>query len=326
MLQQEAPPPDQPIFCTKCCRVEHSLWPFHQISQWNGDFFERTTLTKLGIEIHAGHRGKPCPYHNWEWEDMDDKGQYGPGTPGLGEDAPSAEVPLELPEAYDGEPDVFIEPGSGAAAQDFPETMFTFALLDDFILDNLECGTLAMNYYSKLKHITSSVFPHLVPDQYQELMRVARQWQQLKLLKWNGFCHERRDLKDGELALFCPACPQPGINVAVLTEDDALVKWLYNRLLVMDGNFKAEHLHPTHPEDEVWLTNGQSFMVARARYKAHLAMSKDSAQRSECNNHMLRTQIEPFPIKESNDLSRLRTSLIEFYASLRSDHLDSHRI
>ncbi|KAG1840759.1 hypothetical protein F4604DRAFT_1690673 [Suillus subluteus] len=338
MLQREAPPLDRPIFCTKCCRAEHSLRPFHWISQWNGDFFERTTLTKLGVEIHAGHGGKPCPHHNWEWEDTDDKGRYAPGTPGPGEDAPSAEVPPEFPEAYDGETDVFVEPGSGAAAQDFPEvnilpagktaitvvhtsgihimsirfcqcpdaetldkqlfkmglfpasftrlkTVFTFALLDDFILDNLECGTSAMNYYSKLKRITSSVFPHLVPDRYRELMRVARQWRQLKLLKWNGFCHERRDPKDGELALFCPACPQTGINVAVPTKDDASPKWLYTRSLVMDGNFKAKHLHPTRPEDEVWLTDGQCFMVARARYQAHLAISKDLAQRSECNNH-----------------------------------------
>ncbi|KAG1839432.1 hypothetical protein F4604DRAFT_1940841 [Suillus subluteus] len=318
--------------------AEHSLWPFHQISQWNGDFFEWTTLTKLGIEIHASHGGKPCPHHDWEWEDIDDEGRYAPGTPGPGEDAPSAEVPPEFPEAYDGEPDVFVEPGLGAAAQDFPEvnilpagktaitvvhtsgvhimsirfcrcpdaktldkqlfkmglfpasftplkTVFTFALLDDFILDNLECRTSAMNYYSKLKRITSSVFPHLVLDRYRELMRVARQWRQLKLLKWNGFCHERRDLKDGELALFCPACPQPGINVAVPTTDDASPKWLYTRSLVMDSNFKAKHLHPTRPEDEVWLTDGQCFMVARARYQAHLAISKDLAQRSECNNH-----------------------------------------
>lgn len=116
-------------------------------------------------------------------------------------------------------------------------------------------------------------------------MRVARQWRQLKLLKWNGFCHERRDPKDGELALFCPACPQPGINVVVPAEDNEATSWLYTRSLVMDGNFKAEHLHPTNPEDEVWLTDGQCFMVTRARYQSHLAMAKDSAQRSECNNH-----------------------------------------
>lgn len=44
-----------------------------------------------------------------------------------------------------------------------PKTAFTFALLDDFIRDNVECGTSAMNYYSKLRHMTSSVFPHSVP-------------------------------------------------------------------------------------------------------------------------------------------------------------------
>jgi hypothetical protein len=42
------------------------------------------------------------------------------------------------------------------------KTAFTFALLNDFTLDNLECSTLAMNYYSKLRCITSSTFPHMV--------------------------------------------------------------------------------------------------------------------------------------------------------------------
>ncbi|KAG2740183.1 hypothetical protein P692DRAFT_201689407, partial [Suillus brevipes Sb2] len=61
--------------------------------------------------------------------------------------------------------------------------------LNDFTLDNLECGTSAMNYYSKIRCVTSSTFPHMVQDRYRELMRVARQWRQLKLLKWHGFGH-----------------------------------------------------------------------------------------------------------------------------------------
>ena len=44
-----------------------------------------------------------------------------------------------------------------------PKTVFTFRVLDDFLMDNLECGTSAMNYYSKLRRMTSSMFPHLVP-------------------------------------------------------------------------------------------------------------------------------------------------------------------
>ncbi|KAG1887748.1 hypothetical protein F4604DRAFT_1674916 [Suillus subluteus] len=115
-------------------------------------------------------------------------------------------------------------------------TAFTFAVLDDFLLDNLECGTSAMNYYSKLRQITSSVFPHLVPDQYRELVRVGRQWRQVKQLKWHGFSHEKS--------------------------------------LVMDGNFKAEHLYLANPTDEVALTNGLGFMA------------QDIVQRLDCNNHL----------------------------------------
>ncbi|KAG1823337.1 hypothetical protein EV424DRAFT_1538494 [Suillus variegatus] len=178
-----------------------------------------------------------------------------------------------------------------------PKTAFTFDVLNDFSLDNLECGTLAMNYYSKLRRMTTSVFPHLVLDHYWELMRVARQWQKLKLLKWNGFGHEEKEVRPGNLALFFPACPQLGINVTLpargTTEDinanngsgQETLSLLYIRSLVMDRNFKAKHLHATNPADEVSLMDGHGFMVGNALYKEHLAIAKDAMQRSECNNH-----------------------------------------
>ncbi|KIK24323.1 hypothetical protein PISMIDRAFT_98759, partial [Pisolithus microcarpus 441] len=43
-----------------------------------------------------------------------------------------------------------------------PSTAFTFSVLDDFLRDNVECGTSGMNYYNKLRRVTSNVFPHLV--------------------------------------------------------------------------------------------------------------------------------------------------------------------
>ena len=56
-----------------------------------------------------------------------------------------------------------------------PSTAFTFSVLDDFLRDNVECGTSGMNYYSKLRRVTSNVFPHLVvvrllPPQSNPLM------------------------------------------------------------------------------------------------------------------------------------------------------------
>jgi hypothetical protein len=43
------------------------------------------------------------------------------------------------------------------------ETAFTFAVLDDFLTDNLECKTTAQQYYSKLQSITNRMFPDNVP-------------------------------------------------------------------------------------------------------------------------------------------------------------------
>lgn len=44
-----------------------------------------------------------------------------------------------------------------------PRTVFTFQVLDDFYLENLECKTPARNFYSKIRRLTSNVFPHVVP-------------------------------------------------------------------------------------------------------------------------------------------------------------------
>lgn len=44
-------------------------------------------------------------------------------------------------------------------------------------------------------------------------MRVFRQWRNLKLRKWFGFAYREDEPAPGELAMFCVACPQDGINL-----------------------------------------------------------------------------------------------------------------
>ncbi|KIK72985.1 hypothetical protein PAXRUDRAFT_70865, partial [Paxillus rubicundulus Ve08.2h10] len=121
---------------------------------------------------------------------------------------------------YPGSPDPHIQLlGSGLfpASTTCLSTVFTFKVLDNFLWDNVECGTTAMNYFSKLKRITSNVFLYLVPmkfsDWYRELLWVARICRVLKLLKWNGFGHDLRVVRLGQLVLFCPAFPQKGVNL-----------------------------------------------------------------------------------------------------------------
>jgi hypothetical protein len=95
-------------------------------------------------------------------------------------------------------------------------TMFTHAVMDDFRLANLECKASAYQYFQKLRRQTSPMSPETVPNLYHELRRMSRIWRWMKKLKWAGAGHQSEPIGDpgpGELANFCPACPQPGINL-----------------------------------------------------------------------------------------------------------------
>ncbi|KAG1784597.1 uncharacterized protein HD556DRAFT_1451631 [Suillus plorans] len=223
--------------------------PFHRISQWTGSFFQETSL------INSTDDSSDF----FQWSDTDDN---------IDDDYP--EGPFIQPVRDSDRPAITVVDKS--AFTPFPYVIANAPVLSAETYSsfkqayNLECGTSAMNYYSKIRRLTSSIFPLMVPDRYRELMRAARQWRQCKLYKWHGFAHKDDQPKDGDLALFCPACPQTGY-------------------LVMDGNFKAEHMHPVNPSDEVSLMDGLGFMVSDERYKSHLAIAQDNVQRSDCNNH-----------------------------------------
>jgi CxC2 like cysteine cluster associated with KDZ transposases len=95
-------------------------------------------------------------------------------------------------------------------------TLFTHAALDDFRLSNLECKASAYQYFQKLRRQTSPMSPDTVPNLYHGLRRMSRLWRWLKKLKWAGVGHRpdgNIETKPGELANFCPACPQPNINL-----------------------------------------------------------------------------------------------------------------
>lgn len=95
------------------------------------------------------------------------------------------------------------------------QTVFTHSVLEDFRLTSLECKASAYQYNQKLCRQTSSMFPDEYPNLYAELRRMSRIWRWLKRLKWAGVGHRPRntELVPGELANFCPACPQPGLNL-----------------------------------------------------------------------------------------------------------------
>ncbi|KAL4065095.1 hypothetical protein J3A83DRAFT_4190533 [Scleroderma citrinum] len=297
LLDMETPP--APWICMSCGGDG-----IYRVQQWNGTFFEESFLRLAGIMIHLGHAGQPCPTggdftqevttdDEDEWEDVEE--DRGPTHLRSPKDRSCLVVHTNGIHYCNvkyytcmGAEDSHLQltmAGLFPATTKQPRTAFTFHVLDDFIRDNVECGTSAMNYYSKLQRITSNGFPHLVPDRSRELLQVSRMWRLLKLLKWQGLHTSPKDAGPGELVLFCLACLQPGVNIP--KEGIDLSQWTFARTLVMDGNFKAEHMHPTDPNNEVWLMDGKGFMVESMPYKEYLKGSTNVVE------HLLASVVVP---------------------------------
>ncbi|KAI5986651.1 hypothetical protein EDD15DRAFT_2373117 [Pisolithus albus] len=304
LLDLEAPP---------LPRISASL-----IQQWTGNFFEDSALhmvsedaiedtdpqdyLQTGLQLHLGHSAAPCPSASTNeapplsgQSQPTTAGKDGDQTKGDRQDTPTMDddewedvdnIPLHLRLPVGSKHLTIIDVTGLFRAKlcpstfDKPSTAFTFSVLDDFLRDNVECGTSGMNYYSKLRRVTSN-------DRYRELLRVARQWRLLKLLKWRGFQDNMNPSKDGDLVIFCAACPQPGINVGPTANLD---DWKYTRAVVMDGNFKAEHMHERRPDDQVWLMDGRGFMVRNPPYQAYLKATPHITEKSSCNNHKVISQ------------------------------------
>lgn len=95
-------------------------------------------------------------------------------------------------------------------------TLFSAQLLDHFRLCNLELKASAYHFYHLLQRLTSPMAPAEVVNLYREFRRMSRIWRWMKRLKWAGYGNatsKSNEASAGQLTVFCPACPQPGINI-----------------------------------------------------------------------------------------------------------------
>ena len=161
-----------PAYCTECCRTSHCRDPFHRIERWTGTFYEPSWLWKVGLVIRLGHQGDRCPdaaNHSDAELETDEEGWFDL------QDTPSTSANPKPPDrVHNGGrvmtvvhtsgvhhlPIVFCG-CSGAAAEDLQ--LLRVELLDDYLLENLECKTSATHYYSKLRRITNFAFPNSIP-------------------------------------------------------------------------------------------------------------------------------------------------------------------
>ena len=54
--------------------------------------------------------------------------------------------------------------------------------------------------------------------------------------------------------------------------------WLLRDIIVVEGNFKADHLHPKNPQNDISLTDGEAYVTNEERYSKHLKEGKTFSQ------------------------------------------------
>lgn len=102
------------------------------------------------------------------------------------------------------------------ASQIKVKTCASFALLQQ--LQKLAWTTKASTYdfYRSLEKLTSNTGLNTPKSHYKAFCRMVLQWKHLQMLKWAGRGNDSSGVADttqGELAVQCPSCPHPGINL-----------------------------------------------------------------------------------------------------------------
>ncbi|EEB93980.1 hypothetical protein MPER_07292, partial [Moniliophthora perniciosa FA553] len=82
---------------------------------------------------------------------------------------------------------------------------------------NLQAKISDYDFYTTLRRLTDNVFTSEVDDQYQAFMIVTRIWRyivtRIQLGQENNIDKHFPHRPAGTLMLYCPACPDPGINM-----------------------------------------------------------------------------------------------------------------
>jgi len=161
-------------------------------------------------------------------------------------------------------------------------TLFSVEVLDYSRLCNLELKSSSYQFYQLLCRLTSPEAPAEVANLYHEFRRMARVWRWIKRLQSAGYIHKNKSpqqVSTGELANFCPACPQPGINLPAGWKSDPNT-FVYRRVFVADGNFKADHVRQKNNVD-VWLSEGGGMVPKGDEYEAFLQQAFEFATVSD---------------------------------------------
>ncbi|KAF8169323.1 hypothetical protein K438DRAFT_1983394 [Mycena galopus ATCC 62051] len=228
------------MYCNGCIVSAHLENPLHQIEKWHHSYFVRTSLAQLGLRVQLGHRphqrcSAPEPAHI-SFITLHTNGIHEVRVDFCGceraEEAGGPEIQL-------------LRAGWFPATHERPQTCATITVLEKFHQDTLQSKVTMYDFYGVLEKLTDNtgIKP---PDRYHKWIRMCCEFRHLMLLK-RGRCATAytgsgvEGTQQGELAIECPACPCPDVNLPAGWENAwPGERFLYTLFLALDACFRLK--------------------------------------------------------------------------------------
>ncbi|KAL0576182.1 hypothetical protein V5O48_005799 [Marasmius crinis-equi] len=247
-------------------------------SRWSKGSFEDISLQKLGLVIRLNHISNQCPnpqQSHQKLQILDVNGIH--------------DVTVEFCNC-----ERRIEPYLQLlrrriypATQSVIKTCATFRLLEHLHLLSLVGKGGTYDFYKFLEKSTSNTGLDVPYSRYRVLQRMLIQWRHLKMLKRGGRGHVDDGVAttgEGELAILCPSCPRPEINLVEGWETAPLHKrFLYSLMLCVDFNFRLKGQLVSSWTRDPGLGDGWSYFVPRKPYEEYIKKHVNEEDVSSCS-------------------------------------------
>ncbi|KAJ7794073.1 hypothetical protein B0H14DRAFT_3497397 [Mycena olivaceomarginata] len=281
------------MHCRACVVAAHVQHPTHFLERWTGTHFvrKRTALKDLGLRIQLNHPpGLVCPFRRPGPSDFvlyDLSGVHEISVDFCGcrtnDGTEEGGAPLEHRTQL-------LRACWWPATTHSPKTCATFSVLRLFQLLNCMGKLSAYDFLRGLEMCTNHDGLDKPPDRRKPFMHIMRQWREVKRMKRFKRGHlagGARATSQGELALQCRACPQPGWNLPENWENiDPFYRFIYCVFLAMDANFRLSNRNvSTELADPIW-GDGFGFFCRREGedgYKSHIAKHASEQEISNCS-------------------------------------------
>ncbi|EIW81654.1 hypothetical protein CONPUDRAFT_54786, partial [Coniophora puteana RWD-64-598 SS2] len=261
--------------CKECCVTAHQCLPLHFIQKWNGRFFEHVSLKSLGLRVNMGHKdGSKCVlrqagHAKFVVINTNRIHRVSISFCGCDKKVPHRQQLLRY--------------GWYPSTVDTPETACTEEALGQYSALMSRTKVLPHGYYQALESLTDSLGLDVPPSHYKVFLRILRQHRYIRLMKEAGRGNVANGIettRPGELAVACPACPHPNVNLPDGWENaDLLRKFLYCLFLTMDTNFRLKNRDRGGSLSDVELFDGLAYFVKTEPYMEYIY-----SQRSTCSS------------------------------------------